>query len=155
MLLPSSPPIGHALKLELNHQWYYGRSKLQNDSAHNGGRTQYLWPATGSDSCSSGAPGGCYGGTDPNVAPGALLALDPTSASFAALNVSTEVGHRVKQALTDYGGYIVDDTGGSGNTAAICLEATVNDEMREQYGYAIAANCASACSLLCISNAFS
>ena len=63
--------------------------------------------------------------------------MDPTSASFAALNVSTEVGNRVKQALTDYGGYIVDDTGGSGNTAAICLEATVNDEMREQYGYAM------------------
>lgn len=136
-LLPSSPPIGHALKLELNHMWYYGQSKLQNDSAYNGGRTQYVWPATGSDSCSNGVPGGCYGGTDPNVVPGALLALDPTSASFAALNVSTEVGNRVKQALTDYGGYIVDDTGGSGNTAAICLEATVNDEMREQYGYAM------------------
>ncbi len=37
------------------------------------------------------------------------------------------------QALVDYGGYIVDDTGG-GNSAAVCMEAAVNDEMRSAYG---------------------
>lgn len=50
--------------------------------------------------------------------------------------MTTEVGERVREALTDYGGYIVDDTG-AGNSAAICMEAQVNDEMRAEYGYAM------------------
>eukprot|EP00658_Telonema_sp_P-2_P011827 TRINITY_DN1452_c0_g1_i21.p2 TRINITY_DN1452_c0_g1~~TRINITY_DN1452_c0_g1_i21.p2 ORF type:complete len:327 (-),score=66.63 TRINITY_DN1452_c0_g1_i21:1985-2965(-) len=56
--LVSANPIRHALKLELQHQWYYGETKLQPDSAYNGGRAQYLWPATGSDGGSNKAPGG-------------------------------------------------------------------------------------------------
>eukprot|EP00039_Didymoeca_costata_P002183 m.58082 g.58082 ORF g.58082 m.58082 type:complete len:201 (+) comp11154_c0_seq4:726-1328(+) len=91
-------------------------------------------PATGSDSGSEKAPGGLYGGSDPNVAPGALLAIPATIAS--TLNMTTVVGNKIKQALTDYGGYIVDDTGG-GNSAAICMEAAVNAEMRATYGYAM------------------
>ena len=134
-LLPDAPPIRHALKLELQHQWYYGAAKLQPLTAYNGGRRQYVWPATGSDSCSAGsaaAPGGCYGGKDPHVAPGALLAL-PASVA-ASLQMKTPVGKKIAAALTDYGGYLVDDTG-AGNSAAVCMEAAVNLEMREAYGY--------------------
>jgi len=131
-LLPQAPPIRHALKLELQHQWYYGLAPLQPASEYNGGRRQYVWPATGSDGGSNKAPGGLYTGTNPAVAPGALLAIPASLAQ--RVHTNTVVGSKIKQALVDYGGYIVDDTGG-GNSAAICMEADVNAEMRSVYGY--------------------
>ena len=133
-LLPRSGPIQHAIKIELQHQWYFGLHPLQNPSAYNGGRAQYVWPATGSDGGTNKAPGGLYGGKDPHVAPGALLAIP--AAVGAGINTSTVVGGKIKQALIDYGGYIVDDTG-AGNSVAVCMEAQVNDEMRKAYGYAM------------------
>lgn len=96
------------------------------------GRRQYVWPATGSDSGTEKAPGGLYTGTNPHLVPGALLAIP--AADAAGLTMRTAVGRKIKQALVDYGGYVVDDTG-SGNTAAICMDAAVNTEMRETYGY--------------------
>ena len=133
-LLNTTGPIGHALKIELQHQWYYGAKPLQPETPYNQGRRQYLWPATGSDGGSDKAPGGLYGGTDPNVAPGALLAIPARIAE--ALPMTTTVGAKIRQALVDYGAYIVDDTG-AGNSAAICMEADVNAEMRRAYGYAM------------------
>ena len=133
-LLPSAPPIPHALKIELQHQWYFGGHKLANDSAYNGGRSQYVWPAVGSDGGSNKAPGGLYTGTDPHVAPGALLAIPASAAS--GVKTTTVAGGKIKRALVEYGGYIVDDTGG-GNSAAICMEADVNAEMRSAFGYAM------------------
>lgn len=50
--------------------------------------------------------------------------------------MTTAVGKKIKQAMVEYGAYIVDDTGG-GNSVAICMEAQVNDEMRKHYGYAM------------------
>ena len=120
-LLPSTPPIPHALKIELQHQWYFGGHKLANDSAYNGGRSQYVWPAVGSDGGSNKAPGGLYTGTDPHVAPGALLAIPASAAS--GVKTTTVAGGKIKRALVEYGGYIVDDTGG-GNSAAICMEVS-------------------------------
>lgn len=98
-----------------------------------GGRCQYVWPATGSDSGSEKAPGGLYTGTNPALVPGALLAIPPELAPTVV--TSTEVGSRIKQALTDYGGYIVDSSGS--NMAAVCMDARVNLEMRTTYGYAM------------------
>ena len=106
--------------------------KLQPDTKANGGRAQYLWPATGSDSGTQKVPGGLYTGRDPNIAPGALLAIPGSSA--ASVNVTTVVGAKIKQALVDFGGYLVDDTG-AGNSAAVCMEASVNAELRATYGY--------------------
>eukprot|EP00037_Helgoeca_nana_P008673 m.77056 g.77056 ORF g.77056 m.77056 type:complete len:394 (+) comp19083_c0_seq1:25-1206(+) len=133
-LLNTTGPIQHALKVELQHQWYFGGHPLQPPSAYNGGRCQYVWPATGSDGGTNKAPGGLYTGTDPNVAPGALLSI-PANIS-ETIKTTTVVGAKIKQALVDYGAYIVDDTGG-GNSAAICMEAAVNSEMRAAYGYAM------------------
>ena len=48
--------------------------------------------------------------------------------------MKTPVGKKIAAALTDYGGYLVDDTG-AGNSAAVCMEAAVNLEMRKAYGY--------------------
>jgi hypothetical protein len=133
-LLPTSGPIPHALKIELQHQWYYGEAPLQPSTKYNGGRRQYVWPATGSDGGTEKAPGGLYGGKNPHVAPGALLAI-PLHVSDT-LNMSTTVGMKIKEALTTYGGYIVDDTG-AGNSVAVCMESKVNDEMRKTYGFAM------------------
>lgn len=69
-----------------------------------------------------------------SLAPGALLAIP--SANASAVHTTTSVGTKIKQALVDYGGYLVDDTGG-GNSAAICMEADVNLEMRDAFGYAM------------------
>lgn len=94
--------------------------------------TQWANHCRGVDSGTEHAPGGLYTGTDPNVAPGALLAIPEDVAQNVV--TTTVVGTKIKQALVDYGAYIVDDTGG-GNSAAICMEADVNSEMRTNYGY--------------------
>ena len=70
----------------------------------------------------------------PELAPGALLAIP--SANASAVRTTTTPGGKIKQALVDFGGYLVDDTG-AGNSAAICMEADVNLEMRNAFGYAM------------------
>ena len=131
-LLNTTGPIRHALKIELQHQWYFGKQKLQPATPYNGGRCQYVWPATGSDSASEKP--GFYGGSNPHIVPGALLAIPSPSAS--SVIARTVVGKKIKEAMVNYGAYIVDDTG-AGNSAAICMEAAVNSEMRKAYGYAM------------------
>ena len=175
----SSAPIGHALKLELQHrasaswrqplsvltnptvipsqlpsawlarwltqssptlgiacfsEWYFGGHPLQPCSVYNQGRRQYVWPATGSDSGSDTTPNGLYRGTLPSLAPGALLAIPAAHAS--RVQTTTAIGGKIKEALVDYGGYLVDDTG-AGNSAAICMHADVNAEMRSAVGYSM------------------
>ena len=122
-LRPDAPPIRHALKLELfAHQYYYGVAKLQPATRENGGRTQYVWPATGSDGYTwQDSSPLRYNGTNPHLAPGALLAIPAGLAG--QVNTTTIPGARVKQALMHYGGYLVDDT--ASNSAAICTEVSV------------------------------
>eukprot|EP00928_Gymnodinium_smaydae_P056459 TRINITY_DN39845_c0_g1_i1.p1 TRINITY_DN39845_c0_g1~~TRINITY_DN39845_c0_g1_i1.p1 ORF type:complete len:423 (-),score=16.29 TRINITY_DN39845_c0_g1_i1:74-1300(-) len=134
--LTRKEPIGHALKIELQHQWYFGRYPLQPDSKENQGRRQYVWPATGSDSCSVGAPHGCYEGSLSTLAPGALLAVPSDLAEEMRQKMQTAPGRKILEALTDYGGYIVDDTGAV-NSAAICMSSEVNDEMTTVFGYSM------------------
>ena len=43
----------------------------------------------------------------------------------------TVVGNRIKAALVDYGGYLVDDT--ADNRVTICMEKEVNEELRLTY----------------------
>ena len=62
-----SAPIAHALKLELfARQYYYGggpqKRKLQPVTESNGGRTQYVWPATGSDGYTWDSTGALFPG---------------------------------------------------------------------------------------------
>ena len=130
-------PIRHALKLELwAHAWYFGGvPALQNATGGNGGRNQYLWPATGSDSGSqkSCVDHGLYCGTDRHLAPGALLAVPPSVAGDLNSSINTIVGRKVLQALTDYGGYVVDSTGSQAGGAALCAEPSVIDEVLREY----------------------
>merc|ERR1711871_676966 len=140
-LLEDSPPINHALKIELANWWYFGGKQLQPKTANNGGRSQYVWPATGSNAGFDPSTGtsGTYVGKNPFLAPGALLAIP----SFLEGNVTvtTPVGKRIKEAMINYGGYIVDGTGPGRpghNTVAFCMDALVNTEMRKHYGYNMA-----------------
>jgi hypothetical protein len=138
-------PIGHALKIELANFWYYGGSQLSPPTDYNGGRTQYVWPAIGSNgafNATSGTSNAGYTGTNRFVAPGALLAIP--AAQAADVKTVTPIGAKIKRAMVDYGGYIVDGSGkGNGrhphhNLAAICMDAEVNAEVRHQYGVSLA-----------------
>ena len=59
----------------------------------------------------------------------------------AKVHVQTAIGKRIKDAMTNYGGYIVDGTGPGipgHNTVALCMDALVNAEMREHFGFNMA-----------------
>lgn len=143
--MPDAPPIRHALKIELANFWYYGEEQLNPPTEYNGGRTQYVWPAIGSNAAyneSAKASNAGYTGTNRFVAPGALLAIPSAAAEEVA--TTTLIGAKIKRAMIDYGGYIVDGSGhGTGahphhNLAAICMDAEVNAEMREHYNISMA-----------------
>lgn len=142
-LLPQAPPIAHALKIELGNWWYYGDKQLNPATADNGGRTQYVWPATGSNEGFHNGSSGSYTGTNPFVVPGALLAIPAARAS--TVTTTTVVGRQIKDAMVNYGAYIVDGSGrgpsknvAHRNLAAICMDSKVNAEMRAQYGFNMA-----------------
>lgn len=127
-------PIQHALKLELwGARHYFGLYPLQNATAYNGGRTQYVWPATGSDD-NTAPPHGHYNGTNPHLCPGALLAL-PASAQ---LTLKTEPARRIAQAFRDYGGYLVDSSSGYADKVSLVMESGVDDELKKWYNMSMA-----------------
>lgn len=133
----AAPPIAHLLKVELfAHQYYYGRHKLQPNTAINNGRTQYVWPATGSDSytwasCKPQERCLAYKGTNPHLAPGALLALPEAAAIELRGQLETEPGRRITDAFRDYGGLIVDDT--AGDSASLSWEAGADKVFAAEY----------------------
>lgn len=131
-LLPGSPPIRHALKLELwAHAFYYFNWTSANYSSC------YTWPAVGCDSYWNHAGIG-YNGTLPVLHPGSLLAVPPDLAPSVRAKLATEPARRILDALTDYGGYIVDDTGSQRGGGAICMEHGVNAEILQAYGWSVA-----------------
>ena len=82
-LRPGGAPPGHALKLELFAAQNYYNDGNQADC--------YRWPATTCDGYFD-SPGSLeYGGTNPALRPGSLLAL-PTSVSIASLGLTTGPG---------------------------------------------------------------
>jgi hypothetical protein len=131
-LLPGAPPIAHALKLELDARVYYFYNWTTGDYA-----SCFRWPATGCDSYHASAGIG-YNGTLPALHPGALLAVPPAAAPAVRAALATEPGRRILDALTDFGGYIVDDTGSWQGGGAVCMEMGVNAEVAAAYGYSVA-----------------
>ena len=95
----------------------------------------FRWPAVGCDSYCCGSPANGYNGTLPALVPGALLAVPPARA--AALAPATVPGAKILRALTDFGGYLVDDTGSRAGGGAFCAEHGVNEEVEELFGYSI------------------
>jgi len=70
----------------------------------------FTWPAVGCDSYWNRTDIG-YNGSNPFLHPGSLLAIPPSNAARVASQLATSIGHKLLAALTDYGAYVVDDTG--------------------------------------------
>jgi hypothetical protein len=86
-----SGSIHHVMKVELYAAQYYYCCK-------------FFWPATQIDDYADPAT---YGGSNPNLGPGALLALSP---DFNVSQLTTTPGKILAQAFQDYGAYVIDDT---------------------------------------------
>lgn len=86
-----SGTIHHVMKVEL-----YAAQYFYCCVAH--------WPATIIDDYADPTT---YGGTNPNLGPGSLLALPP---DFDVSQLTTTPGKILAQAFQDYGAYVVDDT---------------------------------------------
>jgi len=100
--LTQSAPIAHALKIALDG--------LTNYSSANGG---FRWPATNADTgYNVSGSDAYYGGSNPNVQEGSLLAL-PKSISPSSFSNPTVA--KLAQAMQDYGAYIVDNAGSDSN----------------------------------------
>jgi hypothetical protein len=119
-MLPSAPPIRHALALELYGFDYYYRPPT-------GNRSQcYRWPAVQCD----GGMG--YNNTNPLLTPGALLAVPPSSYLRLNSTLQTVPARRLLEALTAYGAYIVADSCGDVNFVG---ELGMQDEFKAAYGF--------------------
>jgi len=133
-LLPGAPPVPHAIKLMLWGAAYFwpGNSSTVDPC--------YRWPALNCDcwSVPSVRPGNVpangnyYAGSNPKLKPGALLAVPAMLAERVGRRVRTVLGHKMLTVLTDYGGYIDDDT--AANSAAYNVEPGVTDECDAAYG---------------------
>ena len=114
-----SGKIHHAMKVELwAAQYYYC--------------CVYHWPAVTIDDYASTN----YGGSNPNLGPGSLLALLP---GFDVNQLTTTPGRILAEAFLDYGAYVVDDTAWNG--WALDTEqgpdGSVVDEFATLYGFAM------------------
>jgi hypothetical protein len=89
--------INHALQIDLD-----GALNLYPGTAS----TCYRWPAT---KCDGDGPTGGYGGTNPQLLMGALLAL-PQSLNLNSLGLQTQPGMILATALQDYGAYVGNDS---------------------------------------------
>lgn len=90
-------PITHALKVALDG--------FVNYSTANGG---HRWPALNADGgYNQSGNGNFYGGSDPNMVEGTLLALPPT---ISPSSFSNPLVQKIAQAAQDYGVYTVDTT---------------------------------------------
>ena len=71
-------------------------------------------------------------GTNIHLRPGALLAIPPTLSASIAANLSSSLAKRLLVALTDYGGYLDDNT--ASNSGAFTIEGGVLKEVAAAYG---------------------
>lgn len=106
-MLPTSPPISHVIQLEFYAHLFYYLPPTGNVSQC------YRWPAVQCDGycfspCSSNP--GCYGGNNPLMVPGALLAIPPGDVAAVNASLMTVPAKRLLQALSTFGGLVVDDT---------------------------------------------
>ena len=101
-LTPTSGPIRHAIKMNL-----CGKKNLYYDALNKG----FRWPALAADAAAS-TNYGSLRTTAPQTEcrMGALMAI-PSTITIASMGLESEPGRILAQALQDYGGYVVDDTG--------------------------------------------
>jgi hypothetical protein len=122
-LRPGQPPPRHALKLELfAAQNYYNDGKPADC---------YRWPASTCDGYFDDATSPLkYGGTNPALRPGSLLALPP-SVPIASLALTTQPAQALAWTLQNYGAYLVDDSAWS--SVSICVENGPAGSFQQQF----------------------
>lgn len=117
--LTSDEPIRHVLKINVWAKKYcYYSDELRG----------YRWPADRADSYAKGN----YGGTDPSLVMGTLLAIPPF-VTIESLDLQTEPAKKLFYALQDFGAYIVDDS--AWDAFDFSAEIGVQEEFKEKYGY--------------------
>lgn len=121
-LSPTSGPIRHAIKMNL-----CGKKNLYYDAVNKG----FRWPALAADAYASTN----YGinrttSPVPECRMGALMAI-PASVTLESMALETTPGKMLAQALQDYGGYVVDDTGW--DVFAIETEWGPNGRFRDEF----------------------
>ncbi len=119
--LTGSDRLRHAIKLNLYAAHYYHYSAAV---------PGYRWPATTADSYANGV----YGGTNPKLVAGSLLAIPP-GVSPATIGITHPVALKLFAALQDYGVYLVDDS--AWDAAAFSWERGVDEEVQTAYGVAL------------------
>ena len=95
-------PVRHALKGNLWAVYNYYRNGSAVSSC-------FRWPATGCDGYFADGKSDQYGGTNPYVRPGSLLALN-TSININNLGLKTIPGLAIAWTLQNYGMYLADDS---------------------------------------------
>ena len=123
-LLPNSPDIAHNLNLQIYALYYYYKSVDIQGKIVPG--SCFVWPANKCDGDGAG-----YGGTNPYLKMGALLAVPPQVAK--TIRIQTIPGKKILYALTYYGGYIKDSQ--NLNWATMALDKDAEDEFLAYYGY--------------------
>ncbi|MGF1540047.1 MAG: hypothetical protein ACFCU5_06280 [Pleurocapsa sp.] len=119
--LTGDDPIRHALKINLWAEKY-----LYYDSSDS--TPGYRWPALVADSYAADR----YGGSNPQLEMGSLLALSP-DATPESIGISSVPGLKLFYALQDYGAYVVDDS--AWDVTAFNLQEEAEIEFEETYGY--------------------
>jgi hypothetical protein len=118
--------IRHALKVNL-----WGKRNYVCRANEPDGKSGFRWPALAAD---SGACQGGYGGSNPELQMGSLLALKP---DFDIQTLRTEPARILARAFQDYGAYIVDDAGW--DVYAVITEygpaGRVTDAFQREWGY--------------------
>jgi len=121
-LVPNAPPIRHVLKVNLFANENYYRDPC------------YRWPAVQCDDYHDKS----YGGSNPALKPGSLLAL-PTSINISKLGLETTPALSLAWTFQNYGAYPVDDTAWS----VYALETeqgppgSVDTEFQKAWGFSI------------------
>ncbi|MDJ0600703.1 MAG: hypothetical protein QNJ37_17890 [Crocosphaera sp.] len=126
-LLPDAPPIPHVLKLLVHgYKYLYDRPP------------GYRWPAIRADARAFDPDANNrYGGDNPNLVMGALLAIPP-NVTIESLELETVPAKKLFYALQDFGGYIVDNSGW--NSYSIGVEKGVTEEFKQAYGFSFSGN---------------
>ncbi len=117
--------IRHTMKVSLD-----GLANLYFNTSNQG----FRWPAKTADFCASI----CYGGTNPALRMGALLAL-PASLDLDGMGLETEPAKIFARALQDYGAYVVDNAGWSvyGLDVEFSPTGSVEEEFASSWGFSM------------------
>jgi hypothetical protein len=119
--LTGDDPIRHAVKINVWAEKYLNYNSSDSTPG-------FRWPALVADKYASKG----YGGKNPQLEMGSLLALSP-DATPESLGIKSVPALKLFDALQDYGAYIVDDS--AWNVTAFNLEEGAEKEFKETYGY--------------------